>query len=279
MVIPHTLIVKETLHSRVLGLVGQVWRYRSLVKDLAWRDFRARYVGSALGVAWAVLEPLVQFTLYLAVFAGILGMRFAPGTGVGSYGLFLLSGLVPFLALQEVVVRAVTLVRDQAALVRHVNVPLVVLLTGSLFAVLLRHAVALVLVFAINVAAGTVLLSKVWLLPVGVVTLLGLGFGLALLLVPVGAYVPDTVPLVASGLSIAFFMSPIVYTEAAIPPRFAAWLEANPILGLLQMFRAGLLGTDVRAGSLVVTLGATLVALVLGSLFFVARERSVRDVV
>jgi lipopolysaccharide transport system permease protein len=250
-----------------------------VAKNLAWRDFRARYAGSVLGMAWAFLEPAVQFTLYLAVFGGILGMRFANGTGVGSYGLFLLCGLVPFLAFQEVVVRAVTLVRDQAALVRHVNVPLVVMLVGSLLAVLLRHAVALGLVVAITLAAGTVAVGKVLWLPLAILLLLGMGLGLALLLVPVGAYVPDAVPLVGSGLSIAFYMSPIVYVEAVVPPRIAGWLQVNPLLGLLQMFRAGLLGTEVRPVSAAVSAGAALLFLAVGAWFFVARERSVRDVV
>jgi lipopolysaccharide transport system permease protein len=263
----------------MFGLVRHVWRHRGLARDLAWRDFRARYAGSVLGVAWAFLEPAVQFTLYLFVFAGILGTRFASGPGVASYGLFLLCGLVPFLAFQEIVIRAVTLVRDQAALVRHVSVPLVVMLVGSLLAVLLRHAVALGLVVVITAVAGTVALGKVLWLPLAIVLLLGMALGLALLLLPVGAYVPDAVPLVTSGLSIAFFMSPIVYAESAVPPRIAAWLQVNPLLGVLQMFRAGLLGTEVRPVNVAVSVAAALLALVLGSWFFVARERSVRDVV
>src|SRR4030042_1570980 len=159
----------------MLSVLSSVWRWRRLVWELARRDFKARYAGSALGAAWAVLEPLVQFALYLTVFSYFLGMRLEGRPGVGLFGVYLISGLVPFLAFQESVMRATGLARERAQLVRHVNVPLEVVLAGALTAVLARHGVALLLVVGVAAGFGT-------LAPAGLPWLLG---GLGVLVVGV----------------------------------------------------------------------------------------------
>jgi len=132
----------------MLAIISSVWRWRRLVRELARRDFKARYAGSALGVTWSVLEPLIQFGLYLVVFSVFLGMRFEDNPRVGSFGLYLVSGLVPYLAFQESVHRATGLARAEAGLVRHVNAPLEVLLAGSLVSIFVRFGIAFLLVVA-----------------------------------------------------------------------------------------------------------------------------------
>ena len=134
----------------MIQIIRELWRWRRLVGELARRDFKARYAGSVLGGAWSVLEPLVQFGLYLTVFGVFLGMRLEGKAGVGNFGLYLISGLVPFAAFQESVTRATGLARERAQLVRHVNVPLEVLLAGTLAAVFARNGVALLLPAALE---------------------------------------------------------------------------------------------------------------------------------
>jgi lipopolysaccharide transport system permease protein len=279
MLMPHTPSVKVKPASRWVGLWLETWRWRSLIRDLAWREFRARYAGSVLGAAWAVLEPAVQFALYLTVFAYFLGMRLAPAASVGSFGFYLLAGLVPFMTLQEMVVRAATLARDQANLVRHVNVPLQVLLGGTLLAVGFRGAVSVTLIFVVAAVAGSVAWANMGWLLAGCLVLALAGVGLALLLVPVGAYLPDAVPIVGSGLSVLFFVTPIVYPESMVPAAVATWLAFNPLAGLLDMFRAALVGLEPRPGRVALAAVSAGLLLLAGARVFLARERAVRDVV
>ncbi len=245
--------------------------------ELAKRDFRARYAGSALGVAWSVLEPLVQFGLYLTVFGVFLGMRLESGGGVSNFGLYLITGLVPFGAFQESVSRATFLVRERADLVRHVSVPLEVLLAGTLLAVFARHGIALAIVAAAAAAAGGVTLAGVpWLL--GGLAVLAAGvFGLALALMVAGAFLPDLAQVVGTATMVLFFLTPIVYPASAVPRALARWMAYNPLWGTVRCFRVGLTGEPPDAVSFAVAAVAAAALLALGSLLLQRRRRQVPD--
>ncbi len=263
----------------MFGIIFSVWRWRRLVRELARRDFKARYAGSALGVAWAVLEPLIQFGLYLLVFSVFLGMRLESDSGVGSFGFYLVSGLVPYLALQESVQQAASLARAHAGLVRHVNAPLEVLLAGALLATLTRYGIAFILILGAAVGFGTVHWLRLPWAIVGVLLLVAGAWGTALVLVPAGAFMPDLPQVVGTGGMVMFFLTPIVYTANLIPAKISWWLVANPLVGLLDAFRAGVTAGHLVAARLAVTALAVLAVCTLGSAIFRRRARAVRDVV
>lgn len=261
------------------GTLVAVWRWRRLVRELARRDFKARYAGSLLGAAWAVVQPGVHFALYWVVFDRLLGTRLASGEGVGPFPLYLLSGLVPFLALQEMLQRAVGLAHEQAALIRHVNVPVEVLVSGALLGVAARQAVALALVMVACGLAGTLAVAQLPALALGLGLLLLAAWGAALSLFVVGAYIPDSQQVVAVGSMVALFATPIVYREAAVSAQLRGWFDFNPLTGFVELFRVGLVGGAVSPNRAV--LAAAVAVLCVGSGLWVLRRRavSVRDVV
>ena len=263
----------------MIGTVVTVWRWRRLAGMLAWREFKARYVGSALGAVWAVLEPGLQFAIYLTVFSYFLGMRFAAGEGVPSYALFLLSGLVPFWVLQESMQRAVGLARANANMVRRTSVPLEVLLTGSHLSVFLRHGVAFVILAVIAMATGALDPASAPWLVAGVAVLLVGTFALGLALVPIGAYLPDVGHVVGTATMLLFFASPVLYPLDRLPAGVRRLEALNPVVGVLEMFRAGFLGQPVAGGHLLVTVATVVVLGAAGSWIFSRRSSGVRDVV
>lgn len=277
---PHSADVNALRAPRPgFARLGELWRWRSLVLRLAKHDFRSRYAGSALGLLWAVLEPAVQFGLYLLVFSVFLGMRLAQAPGVTSFGFYLVAGLVPYLAWQESIGLAVGYSRSSAGLIRHVRVPVEVHLGGAVTAVLARYAVALGLVLAAAVAAGAVHVTRLpWLLA-GVALLLCLVWGCALALYCIGAYLPDVVQVVGTATMVLFFLTPVVYPETALPAALRPWLAANPMVGMLDAFRAGLVGADVVPLRLATAALAAVLALVAGAAIFSRREAAVRELV
>lgn len=263
----------------MLDATVNVWRWRRVVGAVARRELKARYAGSALGAAWTVLEPAVQFGLYLTVFSYFLGMRLESNPTVGSFGFFLLGGMIPFGAFQEALVRALGLARSQAGLVRHLNTPLEVLLAGSLVAIFVRHAVALILATALAVIWGTVAWAGLPWLALGLVLLCVGTWGLALLLAPAGAFLPDLGQAVGSAMMVLFFLTPVVYPLDRVPAPAARLLACNPLIGLLETFRALLVGTRVAPERIAVSAAAALVALAVGSLVFAKRAAAVPDVI
>lgn len=261
------------------GVIGRIWRWRRLVRELARRDFRARYAGSLLGASWAIFEPVVHFGLYWFVFDRLLGTRLASADGVGPFALYLISGLVPFLALQEMLQRAVGLAGEQAAILRHVNVPVEVLVSGALLAVAARQGVALALVVAACAATGTLGAAQLPALALGLGVLLLAGWGAALALFPIGAYLPDAAQVVRIGSQVVFFATPIVYREAIVPPGQRVWFDLNPVAGLVDLFRAGLVGGQVSVRRTVLAAAASVLCAALGAMVLRQRGRTLRDVV
>jgi len=263
----------------VFSITSNLWRWRLLVGQLARREFSSRYAGSALGAAWAVLEPAVQFSLYFLVFPVFLGMRLEGRPGVASYGFFLASGLVPFLAFQESVIRSIGLARGSAGVIRHVNVPLEVMLAGALAAIFARQGVALLILAVVSLVAGTLAWAQLPYLCCAIALLLLLTLGVSLILVPAGAFLPDLGQAITTGMTVLFFLTPIVYPPTLVPERFRGWLMANPLVGVLDGFRAAFSGESARLATALVALAWALGAVLLGGWLFVRRTRAVRDIV
>lgn len=261
----------------VISTLTTVLQNWNTVRELARREIRARYAGSVLGLTWSVLEPVVQFGLYFVVFSGFLGMKFVTPAGVNMTGFYLVGGLIPYLALQEMLVRAAGLVRANAQLIRHVVIPIEVLLAGALLAVLARYAIAFGLAMGVAVALGGLAWAQLpWLLLGGILLVLG-AWGLSLLLVPLGAFLPDVVQVVGTTMMAMFFLTPVVYPETQLPASVARWLVVNPLVGLLDTFRAALTGQSVSLVRTGVTVAAVVVFAGIGSLVFSRRGAALRD--
>src|SRR5579885_427532 len=179
-----------------------VWVARSLSRhwDLLWQmvatDLRGRYVGSSLGLLWSVIHPLVMIVIYTVVFSQVMGARLAGSTDPYAYGIYLCSALFPWTAFQEVVTRATTIFPDNAGLVRKVAFPIflvAVLLTG-------HRLHPTVLVWAPLIALQ-----------------LAFGLGLGMIFSVVHVFLRDTAQLVAVGLQVAFWATPIVYVDDVLP--------------------------------------------------------------
>jgi|GEM_PF-2752303 len=256
-----------------LALPVVLARHRFLVGQLVWRSFSARHAGSYLGWMWAPVSTVVQFTLYLVVFAVILEIK-VEGLGIDlarrpdvGFGVFLITGMLPFLVLNDAVLRSTRVFRANVSLVQRVRFPAEVLVLSDTFGGLLHHAAALVVVTGICLARGHLGWDGLPWLGLGLALLLLLVVGLGLLMSVVGAYLPDLSEVLGLLLQVAFFSAPIVYPLAAVPAgHLRTVVEWNPLTALVGVFRAGLLGASAPSAAAVATLaGLGLAAVALGA--------------
>lgn len=256
----------------------ELWVHRHLVLTLAGRAVKARYAGSVLGLAWAILEPLLQFALFLVVFGVFLGLRGWAPSGT-SFALWLLAGLIPFHLLQEGWVRAAGVFRAHAGLVKHVPVPLSVLLVSELVAVLARHAVTLTVLAMVAAVTGQVQLSGVPLFLGGLILVVALLLGGSLWLATAGAYLPDTVPVTSTVMGFVLYLTPILYPLNVVPERWRQLAALNPLFGVVETLRCFLVGGNVSLTAAVVSCFVATVALLGGLGFFCRRQHHIRDLV
>ena len=214
-----------------------------LLSELLRRDLAARYGGSFAGPLWAVLNPAVFCALNAFVFAYVI--RIPPPAGFqGGYVEFLLAGLLPWLGVQEAVMRATVSVTDQAHLVKKLRFPIHLLTASAVGAALFVQLVGLGALtgFLLVTGRGSV---NVGLLVAAFAFECLLLAGPTLILASLNVFFRDLAQLLPPFLMVTFYLSPIIYPESMVPRVAAPFLVFNPLRDLLALFRAALFGAPL----------------------------------
>jgi lipopolysaccharide transport system permease protein len=216
---------------------------------------------------------LTLFVLYMTVFGVILEIRVgdlgidpARRPDVG-FGLYMITGLVPFLALSDAVVRSARVFRSHVNLVQRVQLPAEVLVLGDMFGALFHHGISLVVVFAICAVKGHLGFTGLLWIGLGLLLLVLWIVGLGLAASVLGAFLPDVPEVIGLVFQVLFFVSPIVYPLAMVQNvALRTVIQLNPLTQLLGVLRAGLLGAAPPSpAAIVAALVAGVVLVVIGS--------------
>jgi lipopolysaccharide transport system permease protein len=256
-----------------VGLIRTLIQHRFLLAQLARRAFAARHAGALLGWLWTPLSTAVQFALYTVVFSMILEIRVElAGTDLAKrvpvgFGVFLITGLVPYLALNDVILRSARVIRANATLVQRVRLPLEVMVVGDILGTLAHHAAAVVLMIGYCAWAGHLSWSGAGWVAGGIALVVVLAVGGGLLVSVLGVAWPDVPELLAVVLQLALYAAPIIYPLSYVPEGWLLTLiQANPLTPLVGIFRAGLLAVSApSAGALVYLLVLAAAVLVAGA--------------
>ncbi|HEY9421581.1 MAG TPA: ABC transporter permease [Thermoanaerobaculia bacterium] len=215
-----------------------------LLKELVKRDFQGRYAGSLLGLVWSFVQPLWMLLLFTFVFSTV--MKISPGQGARTdhFAVFLFCGLLPWMALQEGVLRASTSITDNASLVKKVRFPSEILVLAVVLAALLHEAIAAVIFLGVLAFLGDLAGGGLPLLLLAVPLQIALTLGLGLLLGSVHVFFRDTAQVLGMVLTGWFYLTPIVYPAVLVPERFQAWIGLNPLTALVGLYRQAFLGGE-----------------------------------
>ena len=255
-------------------------RRLDLIWPMARRMLVARYRGSALGLVWAVLTPLVTIAVFTFLFAGIFGARFTGGGSSWDYALYLFCGLLPWTAFAESVQQSAGTVVAHANLVKRVVFPLETLPVSQALAALAGQlfGTAALLVAAVTVR-GELHAGVLWL-PVLMVPQLVLTLGASWFVASLGVFVRDTAQALGLLLMAWMYLTPIIYPESAVPERFRTLLEANPFTPLVRSYRLCLLeGSQPDWRGLAFFSAVALAAFVLGYWWFARTRKNFADVI
>lgn len=239
-----------------------------LLRELIKRDFQARFTGSALGVAWAVLQPLSLVALYWFVFTFMIPGGRAGGSG-GEYIYFLISGLIPWLGINEGLIRSTTSIVENGPIVRRVPLRSELLVIVPNVSALIFECIGLAIFLVVLVARG-MSLRNLWLLPVAIGLQLALQVGVGFFLAATYVFFRDLTQIVGFVLSIVFYLSPILYPVGG---RFEAVFFWNPLTGLLGLFRSALLASPLPDASSIVFLLIVVTMVTGAGLLFFRRTR------
>jgi lipopolysaccharide transport system permease protein len=256
--------------------LGELAGTHELLYFLVLRSLKLRYKQTALGAAWAVLQPL----LTMAVFSVVFGRLARLGSDGLPYPVFALAALVPWTYFANALTQAGNSLVDQQQLLTKVYFPRLLLPLAAVIAGLVDLAISFVLLLIVVLAYGIPLSARLIAAPafalLAAVSALGVGVWLAALNVRYRD-VRHAIPFL---VQIWLFVTPVAYSSGLVPARWRPLYALNPMVGVVDGFRWMVApGAPVAELGLVVSLGALMLLLTAGLYFFKRMERSFADVV
>lgn len=259
-----------------LGNLTELWGYRELLYFLVWRDIKVRYKQTVIGAGWAVIQPFFTMVVFSVFFGRLAGI---PSDGV-PYPLFAYAALVPWMYFANALAQATSTMVEHQRVITKVYFPRVLLPVSAVLSGLVDHAIAfLVLVVMMafyGIAPNLAVLTVPLFLLLAIATALGVGLWLAAL----NALYRDVRYVVPFVIQVWLFASPVAYPSSLVPEPWRALYGINPMAGVVEGFRWALLGTAQGPGfMLAVSVGAVILLLLGGMLYFQRIEQTVADTV
>jgi lipopolysaccharide transport system permease protein len=274
------MISAQTARRAVWRPLWELPARSELILSLARRQLVARYKGSALGIVWALLTPVVTIAIFTFIFAGIFGARFGSSGSHWDYALHLFCGLLPWTMFQETVQQSSTTILTHANLVKRVVFPLETLPIAQALSSLGNQLFGtLALLIAILVIHGEIHLSVLWL-PVLMIPQLLLTLGAAWLIASLGVFLRDIAQGITLFLMAWMFLTPIIYPESIVPVRYRPFININPFTPLIRNYRRVLIegATPDWSGLAYFTVWA-LISFMVGYWWFARTRKNFADVI
>jgi lipopolysaccharide transport system permease protein len=252
-----------------------LFAHRDLFYFLVLRDIKVRYKQTALGVAWAVLQPLLTMVVFTAIFGRLAGV---PSDGE-PYPIFVFAGLLPWNFFNQAVTNSSNSLVGNATLITKVYFPRLVIPAAAVGAGLVDFAIAAVILFVMALYYGVSLgFALVMMVPLALmITLFATGVGMWMSALNVKYRdIRYALPFV---LQIWMYVTPIIYPVTFIPTRWRWLIALNPLSGIIEGFRSAIFGRAFNWNAITVSAVVTLAILICAAYAFRQMEREFADII
>ena len=254
-----------------------VWRYREMMYVLAWRDIVVRYKQTVIGVAWAVLRPLLTILVFTLVFHRIANLS----SGTVPYVLVVAAAMLPWQFFATALSEASGSLLGNAGLVSKIYFPRLLLPASAVVTSLVDFAIALVCTLLLQIALGELPDWRVVALPAFTLLAFAAALGTGLWLAALNTMYRDFRFIVPFLVQFGLYVSPVGFVTTEVPARFRLLYALNPMVGAIDGFRWAMLrGQSSLSGTEIgLSCAISLTLLVSGVLFFRRMERTFADLI
>jgi len=255
-----------------------LWHYRELFAILAWRDVAVRYKQTVIGVAWAVLRPLLTMVVFTVIFGSLAGL---PSDGTVPYPVLVFAGMLPWFLFASVLSEASVSLVGNSNLLSKVFFPRLIIPASAAVVALVDFAVNLAILVVIMAWYGVVPGWQIVLLPAFVALAVLASLGPALLLTALNVKYRDFRYIIPFIVQFGLYVSPVGFSSAVVPEAWRFWYSLNPVVGVIDGFRWCLLGGESRLylPGFALSFGVVALFLWLGVAYFRRTERTFADLV
>jgi lipopolysaccharide transport system permease protein len=263
--------------SRSWGALNlrELWAYRELLYFLIWRDVKIRYKQTALGAAWAIIQPLFTMLIFTVIFSRVAGIR----SDGYPYPIFAYAALLPWIFFANAVTNSGNSVVGSANLITKVYFPRALIPAAAVGAGFVDFAVAFLMLIPLMFYYHVSLSLNILLLPIPTILILLLALGVGMWLSALNVKYRDVRFAVPFMIQIWMFLSPIAYPSSVVPERWQLLYSLNPVTGIVDGFRSALLGQPFKWSTLGISAAITLGLLIYSSLSFRKMEKRFADII
>jgi lipopolysaccharide transport system permease protein len=250
--------------------------YRDLFYFLVWRDIKARYAQSVLGIGWAVVQPIFYMIVFTVVFGNLAKVD---SDGV-PYAIFSLTALVPWTFFSNALTSSTNSLTSSAGILSKIYFPRLIIPMSAVVGKLVDFVIALILVFGLMAWFEIAPTVGALLLPMLVLLMALTAAGAGMWLSSLSVQYRDVNYGINFIAQLLMYASPVVYPASLISDQYRLLYAINPMVGVIEGFRSALLGTNPMPWDLIAVGSATAVVLALsGAIYFRRTERIFADVV
>ena len=255
-----------------------LWRYRELFYILAWRDVAVRYKQTVIGVAWAVIRPVVTMVIFTIVFNKVAKLE-APGSV--PYALLVFAAMLPWQFFSMVLSESSASVIGNANLISKVYFPRLIIPAASAMTSFIDFLITLALMVLMMIWYGFLPDWRFASLPLFIVLAFGCAFGAGLWLAALNVKYRDFRYVIPFIVQFGLYVSPVGFSSDKIPEHWRVLYACNPMVGVIDGFRWALLRGEValNTSALLASLFIAFILCLSGTWYFRRVERTFADVI
>ena len=249
--------------------------YRDLFYFLVWRDIKVLYAQTILGFFWAILQPIIQIAIFTIVFGKVAKV---PTEGI-PYVLFSTVSIIPWTYMAQTMMQSSQSLVTGQSILGKVYIPRLIFPITPILAKLIDFAISILLILSVEIYYRVLPTWNLLFFPVFVVLMMCISAGTGLWLSAMAIRFRDVKHLMPFAVRMLMFTAPIVYSASSIPGKYRIIYSLNPIVGVIEGFRACLLGTTMPWSYIWPGIITTVILLLSGALYFKRMERIFVDVI
>lgn len=269
-----TLVIEAGKSGRHYWM--DLWRYRDLFFFLVWRDILVRYKQTVIGVAWALIRPIITMAVFTFIFGRLANL---PSDGV-PYPLLVFSAMLPWFFFSSALMESSNSLVTSASLLSKVYFPRIIVPISPVVVCLVDFILTFFVLLCVMIIYGHWPDIRILALPLflmlGVMSVLGLGLWLSALTVKYRDF-KFVVPFI---VQIGMYISPVGFSSSIVPEKWRLLYSLNPMVGVIDGFRWSLLGGDFKLylPGLAASVVITLIVFITGVIYFRRSERKFADI-
>jgi homopolymeric O-antigen transport system permease protein len=272
-------------HERVLVLEAgraerhywrDLWTYRELFAILAWRDLAVRYKQTAIGVAWAVIRPILSMLIFTVLFSRVAKL---PSVGQAPYAVMVFAGMLPWFLFSTILNDASTSLVTNSNLISKVYFPRLIVPSAVILVALADFAITFVMLILLMSWYGFFSDWRLIFLPFFLLLATVASLGPALYIAALNVKYRDFRYIIPFILQFGLYVSPVGFSSAVVPEKWRLLYSLNPVVGVIDGFRWCILRGQSRfyLPGFLLSVGVVALLLLLGTWYFRRTERTFAD--